>query len=112
MEDTQQMEGNVVTAAKWLGASMVLASAILVGGLRWVLSSVEGERPSGAPNIEASQSVQAAPLPGDLEELAKSFRGPSPRPEANARPGSADQPRSLFADQPLGPGPTQSHTSP
>ena len=30
------MQGNVVTAAKWLGASMILASVILVVGLHWV----------------------------------------------------------------------------
>src|SRR5690348_12338618 len=36
------MQGNIVTAAKWLGASLVLASVILVGGLYWVLSSQVG----------------------------------------------------------------------
>jgi hypothetical protein len=37
-----EMQGNIVTAAKWLGASLVLASVILVGGLYWVLSSQVG----------------------------------------------------------------------
>ena len=110
------MEGNVVTAAKWLGAAMVLASAILVGGLRWVLSSkVEWERPVGTtsvPNIEAKPTVQAGPLPRDLDELARSFRGLGPEP--NTLPSKRDQPRRLFAEPPTeaAPGPTQGRTSP
>ncbi len=33
------MQGNVVTAARWLGVSLVLSSLILVGGFHWALSS-------------------------------------------------------------------------
>ena len=32
------MQGNIVTAARWLGGSLVLASLLLVGGLHWTLS--------------------------------------------------------------------------
>jgi hypothetical protein len=33
------MQGDIVAASKWLGASMILASGLLVGGLHWVLST-------------------------------------------------------------------------
>ncbi|AGA31595.1 hypothetical protein Sinac_7562 [Singulisphaera acidiphila DSM 18658] len=105
------MEGNVETAAKWLGASMILASGILVGGLRWVLSSRESDQPARTipfQAIEPRPTVQASPVPGDLEELTRSFHGLGP--EANALPSSADRPRSLFADPT--PRPTQGNTSP
>lgn len=36
------MQDDVITAAKWLGASLVFASLILVGGLHWILSSQVG----------------------------------------------------------------------
>ena len=107
------MEGNVVTAAKWLGAAMVLASAILVGGLRWVLSSkVEWDRAVGTPPIQAIEAKPPVPSPGELEELAKSFRGLGPEP--NALPSERDQPRLLFAEPPTeaAPGPTQDGTGP
>lgn len=55
------MKGNVVTAAKWLGASLVLASVILVGGLYWILSShigrlTETVRPNGEATATASSA--------------------------------------------------------
>ena len=45
------MQGDVVTAAKWLGGSLVLASVILISGLRWVASVEVGRtnRPAGLP---------------------------------------------------------------
>ncbi|SIO32976.1 hypothetical protein SAMN05444166_3831 [Singulisphaera sp. GP187] len=112
------MEGNIVTAAKWLGAAMVLASAILAGGLRSALSTVERKPPEKTPSIPtqapevAPPILETGPLPGDLEELAKSFHGPKPKagplPSAPAqlRPRS----RSLFAEPT--PGPPPSDTNP
>lgn len=90
------MEGNVETAAKWLGASMILASGMLIGGLRWALSSRESDRPAETipfRAIEPKSTVQASPLPSDLEELTRSFRGLGP--EADVLPSSADRPRSF-----------------
>jgi hypothetical protein len=105
------MEGNVVTAAKWLGSSIVLASLILVGGMRWVLSSVERDRPARSTPVQAGQ---ADPPPGELEELAKSFRGLGPDATAT-KPTSAPPPRPWFADQPSGrvaPLPAEGSTQP
>lgn len=89
------MEGNVVTAAKWLGSLMVLASLILVGGMRWVLGSLEWDRPGESI---PGQAAKAGPLPGDLEALAKSFHDSGPATTAN--PTATVPPRSLFADPP------------
>ncbi len=33
------MKDDIVTAAKWLGAALVLASVVLIGGMHWVLST-------------------------------------------------------------------------
>jgi hypothetical protein len=55
------MQGDVVIAAKWLGGSIVLASAILIGGLRW-LQSVESARPhrsSGSPTGFLTSTTRA-----------------------------------------------------
>jgi hypothetical protein len=49
------MQGNVVAASRWLGASMVLSSVILVVGSRWT-KSVDADRPRGmvaAPDSDA-----------------------------------------------------------
>src|ERR1700761_623700 len=61
------MDGNIVVAAKWLGASMIVASGILVGGGYWVASR-EISRLSEAmrvrPEVQApSPSLVAAPVP-------------------------------------------------
>ena len=58
------MRGDIVTAAKWLGASIVLASGIIVGGLRWV-------RPSPVPTPVASV-VSGPPAPLDTEVIRQS----------------------------------------
>lgn len=90
------MEGNVVTAAKWLGAAIVLASAILVGGLRWALSPLDRDRSTATPPIAAKPADQAGPRPGDLEELAKSFHGLGTDP--NIHPSVENPPRLLFTE--------------
>lgn len=68
------MEGNVVTAAKWLGSSMVLASLIFVGGMRWALSSVDWAHPAESSRIPAEQAMVPT-TPGDLKKLAEVFHG-------------------------------------
>jgi hypothetical protein len=52
------MQGNVVSAAKWLGASMVLASIILVAGLHWVLS-LQGSRLTLSVRLQRERTENA-----------------------------------------------------
>jgi len=60
------MRGDVVTAARWLGASMILASLILVGGLRWARSGEPG--PPGGAILSSS---------GQAGTLDPNSRGPA-----------------------------------
>jgi hypothetical protein len=54
-----EMQGDIVTAARWLGGSILLASGIMVGGLRW------GERP--LVPTPATPVVTGKPAPLDPE---------------------------------------------
>lgn len=100
------MEGNIVTAAKWLGAAMILSSAILAGGLHCVLSSRTSNTDQPAevtsnPAIPSPPQLQGSSAPGDLQELAKAFH--SSGTESQADPKSADPPQSLFGEPTLRP---------
>ncbi|HWE37276.1 MAG TPA: hypothetical protein VG406_11975 [Isosphaeraceae bacterium] len=62
------MQGNIVAAARWLGASVVLASVILVAGMRWARSADAGRpadpvqtRPAGVETPARAQESPAAP---------------------------------------------------
>jgi hypothetical protein len=58
------MQGNVVSAARWLGASILLASVILVGGLRGVRSMETRTPPpvqATATPVEVGQSPKPDP---------------------------------------------------
>jgi hypothetical protein len=55
-----EMQGDIVTASRWLGASIVLASGIIVGGLRWARVD-----PVQAPATSADRG-QSAPLDADV----------------------------------------------
>ena len=70
------MEGNIVTAARWLGASMIAASAILVGGIHWTLSRQTGRlaATAPAPPPPAAPALVGEPVRSDMEELARVFR--------------------------------------
>jgi hypothetical protein len=74
------MEGNIVTAARWLGASMIAASAILVGGIHWTLSRPAGRlaatasAPASPPAPTAAPALVGEPVRSDMEELARVFR--------------------------------------
>ena len=45
------MQGDIVTAARWLGASIVLASVVVAGGLRWSRAAASGKP---IPTVTAS----------------------------------------------------------
>lgn len=74
------MEGNIVTAARWLGASMIAASAILVGGIHWTLSrqtsrlAAPAPAPAQASAPPAAPALVGEPVRSDMEELARVFR--------------------------------------
>lgn len=60
------MRGDVVAAARWLGASLVLSSAILVVGFYWVLSP-RVDRPV-EPERAPAETAAAVDL-GRVEKL-------------------------------------------
>ena len=79
------MHGDIVAASKWLGASMILASGLLVGGLHWVLSTnvdrlvrSMAERPPDVVSLAAGTAIlphadQDAPA-RDIHALVEQFR--------------------------------------
>jgi hypothetical protein len=75
------MQGEIVTASRWLGASIVLASGIVVVGLRWVHPS-----PVQAPATLVA-SKEPAPLDADILRQAAEFTieaAKAPRSEVEA----------------------------
>jgi hypothetical protein len=98
------MEGNVVTAAKWLGASWVVSSLIVVAGMRWPLTCREPDRAIGPTPVQAGPKT---PLADDLEELARSFRGAAAPEATTAGPTPSVPPRSFF-DEPTNAAPPSS----
>jgi hypothetical protein len=59
------MQGNIVAAARWLGSSMVLASVVLVAGMRWTISADAGRSPGPArtPSARVASPARATDVP-------------------------------------------------
>ena len=70
------MQGDIVAASRWLGASIVIASGVIAGGLRW-------GRPSPV-EIPASPAASAQHAPLDADVLRQST-------EATTGEGQASQ---------------------
>jgi hypothetical protein len=103
------MQGNIVTAARWLGGSTVLASVILVVGVNWAITAGINRfdaavgshvkelglklRPVGEA---AGQAAQPIPLPADVKERAAELLDASD----NLRLAGADWERFWQIDRP------------
>jgi hypothetical protein len=92
------IRGDVVAAARWLGASMVLASAVLVVGLRWVLSTEAARladairaRPGAPREIGgADPEADAAALKSLMKQFTRDSRDTPIFGEGWDRPGAGD----------------------
>jgi len=96
------MEGNVVTASKWLGGSLVLSSLILVIGPRWVpepgnqAMTMTSPAVTPPPPLSAQSPFDHAKTNDDLQELTRIFRQNQGSPPPSTLP--SPNRRGLFQD--------------
>ena len=112
------MQGNVVSAARWLGASLVVAGVILVVGIHWSLSSLAGRwTVSGRESIGTSE-IPVKSISAADPDAANSPQGPAYRPARvqellsdaeKLRAAGEDWDRFWFVEQPSHMTPFRTH---
>ena len=72
------MQGNIVSAARWIGVSLMVSSCILVSGLRWSLTDLASPSMAIAPVQISAPTSPDVPTPVEpmTAEDARKFLGP------------------------------------